>query len=98
MSFYLNLSISNTYLRNIELKMENTINTTYHNNIMLVNNIIHTMTYQLTQIPSSIKSIKHSFFLSIYIRASLRIYTAIMKTQIEMYGSFQPKPRYHIPT
>jgi hypothetical protein len=61
-SFYLNLSISNTYLRNIELEMENTINTTYHNNIMLVNNIIHTMTYQLTQIPSSIKSIKHSFF------------------------------------
>lgn len=74
MSFYLNLSISNTYSRNIELEMKNTINTTYHNNIMLVNNIIHTMTYQQTQISISIKLIRHFFFIHIYRGKSKDIY------------------------
>jgi hypothetical protein len=39
-SFSHNLNVSNTYLKAINLEMKNTPNTTYLNNIMIVNKII----------------------------------------------------------
>jgi hypothetical protein len=35
--FHYNLNLSNIYLRATQLEMENKANTTYHNNIIIVN-------------------------------------------------------------